>query len=883
MDEAKILAQIAELSSRLERLEAMVSKNNSTVAAEAQHFSQVAATESALDLSPYAAPTTPVPTAPTPAAPAVASPSVTEPYQNVQPAPTTPPVYAPAPSAGVPVHTPANAQPFQVPEAALPLSASPVQVASESVTPQPQAFMTQPQPVPASQPAPVSQPVATPQPKSTSSLESFIGRYVLAGLAGLLLVIGAITFTVLVWDYISDWFKLGTVAILAIVLSVVGITLAKLKPKVRVVAAALSGMGSALGFVAILSAALYFKFISPETVLPLTIVWSLLLVGSTYVSKDLFTPIITSVGVAITLIVGVAWTAPHPTTIQIASLSILVLAYNVGLFAVFFFAFDEPRWMVPMVSSYVISILGILATSLIDEFFAFNRGLGVLAQIVSIAGFIFAKSNVAKISTVVMTALNLLIAGPFFMSFYHAKPAQIVAYLVGFSVVVIASLTLVALTYKRSPEVSVKKGTLVALAGLLSFSPIYASFFVPKVRDYLGWESIPPNQWQAASVIVLLLAAMLMMIEVSFLVKPLASLTVATIGLFAILLFLPWDSLSLIITSISLVVTAFVVAIIAQLRVPSEATLPEVYRGRPEAIYFLNRYSFVADFPRVAFLIVGSLGLYFSASNIYDFVTVSYVIDDGFSSRGLSNFFGVFTCSVLLIALVAWGFVGPKEGILPNSYSGYLSRTYSDEEWAAKLSDYANNLMMVPVPAPRRGPLITAWVVAFMALLLNAVYADMKMWWMPLIALLALVAVFALLTWRLTAKERSTAVMIVPGIAAWLICENAVYTLTGWGMDSVISSIIALVFGAAFVLAGFTMVHRPLRIFGLVMVLVSVLKIVTLDIRGEGSIFRVAMLMVGAVLCLLISLGYTLGEKRLAKPVNTMPAPGSLPPVNQQW
>ena len=106
------------------------------------------------------------------------------------------------------------------------------------------------------------------------------------------------------------------------------------------------------------------------------------------------------------------------------------------------------------------------------------------------------------------------------------------------------------------------------------------------------------------------------------------------------------------------------------------------------------------------------------------------------------------------------------------------------------------------------------------------------------------------------------------GIAAAVcLTANVVQSarLTPAGEWPIFLSLLCIALAVGYIVLGFHREAKPLRIFGLVLSIASVLKMVTLDITGSPSIFRVVALMAGGVLCFAISFVYNRVEQKAAR------------------
>lgn len=103
--------------------------------------------------------------------------------------------------------------------------------------------------------------------------------------------------------------------------------------------------------------------------------------------------------------------------------------------------------------------------------------------------------------------------------------------------------------------------------------------------------------------------------------------------------------------------------------------------------------------------------------------------------------------------------------------------------------------------------------------------------------------------------------------AAGCLTVNAIRCaqMTPAGAWPIFLSVLCIAMAVGYIVLGFHRQAKPLRIFGLVLSIASVLKMVTLDIVGSPSLFRVAALLLGGVLCFAISFVYNRVEQKAAK------------------
>lgn len=847
MDEAKILAQLAEISARLERLEAAQAQYGSQTIPP-QQVNNVGTAETADKFRPEVATSENL-------QPAVAD---NQQLQSPSVLADPPPAYNPPVQASVPATAVENTI---VEKAPVENGNNPISTAA--FNPQSAGSLG---PVQAAIPqtAASKQPVNQPRQKSPINIESFVGRYVLAGLATLLMVIGAIALTVLVWDSVSDTLKLSVVIGLAALLAASGAVLSKLKPNLKVIYAALSGTGAAFGFLAILSSAMYFKVIGEQTLLPLVIIWSLVLAGLTYVTREVFTPVITSIGIAITFVVGIYWLEDHTSTFGLTSLLIMVAVFNLSLFGVFFLAFEEKYLAIPVACSYVVSILGMLATTSSHyDLFIVNRTLSVLALLVAIAAFALVNQKAVRIVAIVMMGLNLLLTIPEMLFSQSLKLTPQVVNAVVYLLVIGVGLFVVLFASKMGQNAKSHRGLVATMGFVMILGLILAKPFVIRF-GYSASQTLADKPDLLVAVILQVGAMILAVIySVKVPLRYLAGMLPTLLIIAAIVA--PLDPAAQQITSIVVFLTAVVTMILVQLYSRGFTNVPEILRSRPEAIRFGDRAARKLSTFAVLFIFASSIALARFVISIFDYLS-AYSSDSSLQF----TYYEVITIALLVVGcfwmiVVLAGITVPGRALLPSYYTGRGLSELSVEQWEDELSDYAIQTQLPAVMLPTRGADTTMWVVSIFGILVSASAMTYQNIALNLALVAAQMVLIGLLTWRMLPDEKKTAKLLLPATTAWLLCLIAVVRLSHAGLDTVVSSIISLMFGAAAIFIGAYLRHRPLRIFGLVLVLVSVLKIVTVDISASNSIFRVIMLMVGGLLCLGISLGYTKWEKHISQ------------------
>ncbi len=103
------------------------------------------------------------------------------------------------------------------------------------------------------------------------------------------------------------------------------------------------------------------------------------------------------------------------------------------------------------------------------------------------------------------------------------------------------------------------------------------------------------------------------------------------------------------------------------------------------------------------------------------------------------------------------------------------------------------------------------------------------------------------------------------GVCATLLVLCSLYGLTPWLDIPFVSSIVLLVIAMTCVLLGFLMRVKPIRLYGLIVVIICILKLVTLDVGNAETIMRAVAFISGGLICFGISALYNYAVKRFGK------------------
>ena len=113
-----------------------------------------------------------------------------------------------------------------------------------------------------------------------------------------------------------------------------------------------------------------------------------------------------------------------------------------------------------------------------------------------------------------------------------------------------------------------------------------------------------------------------------------------------------------------------------------------------------------------------------------------------------------------------------------------------------------------------------------------------------------------------TAKTRPFEEVLY-GIKFTGLAMAVIYGHTDWFGNTYLVSLILMLTGLAGVIAGFLFRAKALRLYGLVLTMLCVLKLVTWDVAWLETPMRVVSLIGGGVICFLISAIYSYSVKKV--------------------
>ena len=141
-----------------------------------------------------------------------------------------------------------------------------------------------------------------PESPSGNDKEALVGKYIIGGMASLLIFIGAISFIGLVWNQMTPLVKLSILNTIALILTGVGFK--TIRTRKNAVSSIILGTGAGLLFISILSANLAFHMIGSQISLLLAGLWAVFFILTSRYTRQFFTVIIAYIGSYIALFLG---------------------------------------------------------------------------------------------------------------------------------------------------------------------------------------------------------------------------------------------------------------------------------------------------------------------------------------------------------------------------------------------------------------------------------------------------------------------------------------------------------------------------------------------------------------------------------------------------
>lgn len=779
--------------------------------------------------------------------------------------PVTPPPPAPTPprrptaTGPTPLQIPIPVPPRSTPAPPVPRPASP-----KPAPPPPRLPKTIPVPIP---PQPVAQntPAAAsssgrpdeiplgipshsqkPKPSPLTSIrnragEAALGKYLLSAAAAVLVFLAAASLIALLWNSIPDIVKVGAVGVTGVTLTVVGMGMISRATTNRLPAATLTGIGGGLGFVSLVGAVLLGLLTPLPAFLTLT-GWTIILILVAARTHLPYITIITALGGLSTIGLAAAQSHVHPEQ------SFLGLTMVVGYVAAITLTTAlTARKAVARSRFRPLYLLSASAIGLSALFLAPVEkareitGAGTLVAMLTLVALLFAQLilvvragelpesapdptpgtpenpwALAWLAAPLLTAISTLRlrsvppprAGADWFQHQDFTPLA-VAHLVVLAVVV------VPLVFKG----------VAAKAGHWAGHCLFVSAFVtvgillPQLRNE-----------------ALALGALVAVLALTAIPAVLAGNAIHAITVPAAVVLLTWfgydPGIYLALVRLGVLAVAVAVALAVEKRLPD----------RPEHLVtvWLVVFLLVLRLPSAVEELLWRLGVGPAwGITIWGILTLSVVV--ALIALGLSS--GHATT----LPLLSGRRFGQRAHLVDEPTAGTVSLTPSSPV-PMILNLGAAGLLQYVVHAA------TGWSLVPWLPVTHPIWAFLTH---ELVLIPFVLAVGCAVVWMMWPLVRNPWHGVTTGITFTLSLLGMNTLLTATNVDSATSSATLIIAGALSIIAGFRAHATAMRLYGLVLVMLMVLKLAVIDMSGQNSITRILSLLVAGVICFALSVAYS--------------------------
>ncbi|MBB1586079.1 MAG: DUF2339 domain-containing protein [Propionibacterium sp.] len=681
--------------------------------------------------------------------------------------------------------------------------------------------------------------------------EATLGKYLLSAAAAVLVFLAAASLIALLWNSIPDIVKVGAVGVTAVTLTAVGMGMVSRATTNRLPAATITGIGGGLGFVSLVGAVLLGLLPPLSAFLALT-GWTIILILVAARTRLPYITIITALGGLSTIGLATAQSRIHPEQ------SFLGLMMTVGYVAAI--TLTTAMTARKAVEQSRFRPLYLLSASAIGLPALFMAPVGKAREITE------AGTLVAMLVLVALLFAQLILvvrAGevPEDEIPEDETPETTPESPIGtptnpWALAWLTAPLLIAISTLRLRPVPPPRAdldwfqhqdfTLLAVAHLVVLAVVVVPLVFKGVAAQAGqWAGhcLFVSAFVAAGILLpqlknesLALGALIAVLALTAVPAMLAGNAIHAITVPAAVVFLTWvghdPDIALSLVRLGALAVAVAVALILEKRLPDG----------PEHIVavWLVVFLLVLRLPTVVQELLRRLGVE-PAWN----VTV----------------WGILMLSVV-VALIGLGLGSGHATTLP-LLSGRLfgQRAHLVDDPA---TDTASMAPSSPVPM-----ILTLGAAGVMQYAIYAVTSWSVLPWRPAahpawaflaheLALIPFVlAVGCAVVWMMWPLVRHPWHGVAAGVTFTLSLLGMNTLLTATNVDSATSSAFLIIAGALSIVAGFRTYATAMRLYGLMLVMLMVLKLAVIDMSGQNSITRILSLLVAGVICFALSVAYS--------------------------
>ncbi len=681
--------------------------------------------------------------------------------------------------------------------------------------------------------------------------EAALGKYLLSAAAAVLVFLAAASLIALLWNSIPDIVKVGAVGVTAVTLTAVGMGMVSRATTNRLPAATITGIGGGLGFVSLVGAVLLGLLPPLSAFLALT-GWTIILILVAARTRLPYITIITALGGLSTIGLATAQSRIHPEQ------SFLGLMMTVGYVAAITLttamtarkAVEQSRFR-PL---YLLSASAIGLPALFMAPVGKAREIteaGTLVAMLVLVALLFAQLilvvRAGEIPEDEIPEDETPETTPESPIGTPTNPWAL-AWLTAPLLIAISTLRLRPAPPPRADLdwFQHQDFTLLAVSHLIVLAVVVAPLVFKGVAAKAGqWAGhcLFVSAFVAAGILLpqlknesLALGALIAVLALTAVPAMLAGNAIHAITVPAAVVFLTWvghdPDVALSLVRLGVLAVAVAVALVLEKRLP----------GGPEHIVavWLVVFLLVLRLPTVVQELLRRLG-----------VEPAWSVTAG----------GILMLSVI-VALIGLGLGSGRATTLP-LLSGRLfgQRAHLVDDPAVGTASATPSS-----PVPMILTLGTAGVMQY------AIYAATS-WsvlpWRPaahpawaflaheLVLIPFVLAVGCAVVWMMWPLVRHPWHGVAAGVTFTLSLLGMNTLLTATNVDSATSSAFLIVAGALSIVAGFRTHATAMRLYGLMLVMLMVLKLAVIDMSGQNSITRILSLLVAGVICFALSVAYS--------------------------
>lgn len=640
------------------------------------------------------------------------------------------------------------------------------------------------------------------QKESKSKLsEVMVGRYIVGALASLLIFVGAISLIALYWAKMTDEIKLSLLVISGLILTATGFF--RVKKHRDTITDIILGTGSGLLFISIMTANMAFKFISSNTAFLLAGVWSLFYIAAYKYTQRFFTTIIAYIGTIISIVMGLTLVKT-----DIDFLIVLIFTITIGVSMLI----SSKRWQ-DNKEQLICSLMTMVSIIILA------LGFTILAQTLNVASIQMWTIYYGIILIYMHGVLNILY---YLCNILKTIP---IIYILGSVLVILTTIISALLGFNHGLDYGYKS-SLILIIGIL-----IVQFTINEWKSYLSRKIL-------IYVYTIFISFNLILLNLELFDFALG-ISIAALYLQIIDRIKGRNEYSFI-SSILILIDSVILLIMGDCCLNGNELIYLIYVIIQVALatYILFNHYKIKETKNIIFIKIICLISYMFSTFFLTANILRPVIEN---SKHVSAIpISYFATTVLLVILTS---------------AGYFKNWFNPAFKWFKKGD------LVPEDKSSYSMYVFTTLLYFMGLagLYNVdILVDNLLIILSLLSL-ALIQTINILRYHKNNKFIGAWIGIKYLIFAWAVL-TAKYDIE---FESVILSITGLAIALGSIAWGFSIKVKSLRLYGLILTILMVIKFIVIDLSQGNSIIRVVSLVLGGLICFGISVLYIKLESKL--------------------